>query len=67
MVTDFDVQNTYIFTEKDMPGFDNKMRGTENGMPAIPARLLYPERNNDRKFGAKKKFEPYFRKAIPSK
>ncbi|EPS38587.1 hypothetical protein H072_7687 [Dactylellina haptotyla CBS 200.50] len=76
VVTDRNVKNTFLFTEKDMPGFENKARGIGNdGNPIIPSRLLQPEKTYDRKFGAKgannnnngKKFTPFFRKAIPKR
>ncbi|EWC46006.1 hypothetical protein DRE_04799 [Drechslerella stenobrocha 248] len=71
VVTDRNVSNTFVFTEKDMPGFENKARGVSgDGNPIIPSRLLQPERPNDKKFGKgnpNKKFTPFFRKAIPKR
>ncbi|KAJ6257666.1 Transcription initiation factor [Drechslerella dactyloides] len=71
VVTDRNVRNTFVFTEKDMPGFENKARGVGNdGNPIIPSRLLQPEKTQDRKFGKgnnNKKFTPFFRKAIPKR
>ncbi|KAF3940889.1 hypothetical protein ABW19_dt0200318 [Dactylella cylindrospora] len=67
-VTDRNVRNTFVFTEKDMPGFENKARGVgSDGNPVIPSRLLQPEKTYDRKFGKGKKFTPFFRKAIPKR
>ncbi|KAF3089776.1 hypothetical protein TWF569_011917 [Orbilia oligospora] len=72
-VTDRNVRNTFVFTEKDMPGFENRARGIgTDGNPIIPSRLLQPEKNFDRKFGKggnnnNKKFQPFFRKAIPKR
>ncbi|KAK6336317.1 hypothetical protein TWF696_001879 [Orbilia brochopaga] len=71
VVTDRNVRNTFVFTEKDMPGFENKARGVgADGQPIIPSRLLQPEKPQDRKFpkgNNNKKFTPFFRKAIPKR
>ncbi|KAF3919525.1 hypothetical protein ABW20_dc0101355 [Dactylellina cionopaga] len=75
VVTDRNVRNAFMFTEKDMPGFENKARGIGNdGNPIIPSRLLQPEKTYDKKFGGNnnnkggnKKFTPFFRKAIPKR
>lgn len=69
-VTNMAVENTYIFTEKDLPGFETKPK--PDG-PEIPARLIYQQRR-EREAAAKKaagqnpdgRFQPYARKSIPS-
>jgi transcription initiation factor TFIIF subunit beta len=66
-VTNMAVENTFIFTEKDLPGFETKPK--PDG-PEIPARLIYQQRR-EREAAAKKanpdgRFQPYARKSIPS-
>ena len=69
------VTNTWVFTEKDMPGFDGKAKVVQDpNMPAMPARLLYGDRDKKSfaerqkgNFNKNQKREPYMRKAIPSK
>jgi transcription initiation factor TFIIF subunit beta len=76
-ITNFQAGNTYIFTEKDLPGYTSKSKtkpkvGLEDlnsKFPPIPTRLLQVER--DRRGGPPKwekgkRWQPYFRKAIPS-
>ncbi|KAK6540936.1 hypothetical protein TWF694_008319 [Orbilia ellipsospora] len=71
VVTDRNVKNTFLFTEKDMPGFENKAKGIgADGNPIIPSRLLQPDKSSyDKKMakGNKGKFTPFFRKAIPKR
>lgn len=62
-VTNMETENTYIFTEKDMPGFETK---PEKDGPPIPSRLLYAARNEKRQVGKDGKYVYQFRKAIPS-
>ncbi|KAI9868985.1 MAG: hypothetical protein M1813_002808 [Trichoglossum hirsutum] len=75
-ITNFQAGNTYIFTEKDLPGYTSKSKtkpkvGLEDlnsKFPPIPTRLLQVER--DRRGGPPKwekgkRWQPYFRKAIP--
>lgn len=80
-ITNMQVTNTFVFTEKDMPGYSSKMNtgGVKEGEPAIPARFLYQDRNkessggggggggNKNNWGKPQRFQPYIRKAIPSK
>ena len=48
-ITNMEVTNTYVFTEKDMPGYESKMEtGVKEGEPAIPARFLYQNRQRER-------------------
>jgi len=72
-----EVTNTYVFTEKDMPGYENKLEtGVKAGDPAMPARFLYQNKQREQKTnedspGAsdkkswKGRYQPYVRKAIP--
>ncbi|RPA85249.1 transcription initiation factor IIF, beta subunit [Ascobolus immersus RN42] len=70
-VTNMAVENTFIFTEKDLPGFETKPK--PDG-PEIPARLIYQQRR-EREAAAKKaagqnpdgRFQPYARKSIPKR
>jgi transcription initiation factor TFIIF subunit beta len=74
-ITNMEVTNTYVFTEKDMPGYENKMEtGVKEGDPAMPQRFLYPQRQREREKssepgGTKKsnRYHPYVRKAIPKR
>lgn len=79
-ITNMEVTNTFVFTEKDMPGYSSKMNtgGVKEGEPAIPARFLYQDRNkeggggggggggNKGQWGKPQRYQPYIRKAIPS-
>lgn len=66
------VDNTFVFTEKDLPGFKSRSRMKFDLASAnMPSRLTRPK--NDKPTGISKqpydpnkKFKPYFRKAIPS-
>ncbi|KAF8419468.1 transcription initiation factor IIF, beta subunit-domain-containing protein [Tirmania nivea] len=68
------VTNTWVFTEKDMPGYHENGGGPmrkvaqQENMPAMPARLLY---GTDKKQSfadrSGSKGNPYMRKAIPKK
>lgn len=52
-------QNTFVFSERDLPGFSSGSRGVrkpdESGRGGM-----------DRKIDKNKKYTPYYRKAIPS-
>ncbi|TGZ83306.1 transcription initiation factor IIF, beta subunit [Ascodesmis nigricans] len=69
-LTNLEVRNTYVFTEKDMPGYES--RNTQKpGEPPIPSRLLYNQRGGGGEGGGKKdwknqRHQPY-RKAIPKR
>jgi transcription initiation factor TFIIF subunit beta len=72
-----EVTNTYVFTEKDMPGYENKLEtGVKAGDPAMPARFLYQNKQQEQKTNGdspgasdkkswKGRYQPYVRKAIP--
>ncbi|CAZ85590.1 unnamed protein product [Tuber melanosporum] len=77
-ITNMEVNNTFVFTEKDMPGFSSKLNtgGVKEGEPAIPARLLYQHRDRESNSGGggggkgnwgKQRYQPYVRKAIPKR
>ncbi|KAH8149625.1 uncharacterized protein LAJ45_06256 [Morchella importuna] len=48
-ITNMEVTNTFVFTEKDMPGFSSKMNtgGVKEGEPPMPPRFLYQDRNKE--------------------
>ncbi|KAI5789144.1 transcription initiation factor IIF, beta subunit [Geopyxis carbonaria] len=73
-ITNLEVTNTYVFTEKDMPGYESKAEPNEN--EPIPSRLLYQqsrENNRDKNADTSKRdwktqrHTPYIRKAIPKR
>ncbi|KAA8913310.1 transcription initiation factor IIF, beta subunit-domain-containing protein [Sphaerosporella brunnea] len=74
-ITNMEVTNTFVFTEKDMPGYESKMEtGVKEGDPAMPSRFLFPQRQREREKsgepgGPKKpnRYQPYVRKAIPKR
>lgn len=59
----FSVQNSYVFTEKDLPGYENRV----NVLFGEARSALYETMKREaRKKDRKKKWEPYVRKTIPS-
>ncbi|TVY29792.1 Transcription initiation factor IIF subunit beta [Lachnellula hyalina] len=65
------VKNTFVFTEKDLPGFKSKSNQKFDPSSAnMPSRLM---RNKNEKpaankpFDPNRRFQPYFRKAIPKR
>jgi transcription initiation factor TFIIF subunit beta len=80
-ITNMEVTNTYVFTEKDMPGYESKMEtGVKDSDPAIPARFIYQNRHRERgrseiassgsvsgKSWKTNRYQPYERKAIPKR
>jgi transcription initiation factor TFIIF subunit beta len=69
-VQEENVNNTFVFTEQDLPGFKSKSKAKFDASSAnMPARLT---RGKNEKSGTKqphdpnKRFQPYYRKAIPS-
>ena len=64
------VKNTFVFTEKDLPGFKSKSNQKFDPSSAnMPSRLV--QRKTEKPAAKKpydrdKGFQPYFRKAIPS-
>lgn len=64
------VSNTFMFTEKDLPGFKSKSRMAFNTATAnMPSRLTRPKREKAEAtpFDPNKRYQPYYKKAIPSK
>lgn len=68
-VTEQDVRNTFVFTEQDLPGFKSKSRMKFDPASAnMPSRLnrAKTEKPAAKQYDPNKRFQPYFRKAIPS-
>ena len=76
-ITNQDTANTFIFSEKDLPGYTNRVRGTvrqsqENTLLPL-SQVRSRSQHQDRLLRASsridktKKWQPYYRKAIPSK
>jgi len=69
--------NSFVFTEKDLPGYASKLRGGFRGgreggtsYPQMPPRPQFQNRGNQAgqvKFDKGKRWQPYYRKAVPSK
>jgi transcription initiation factor TFIIF subunit beta len=69
-ITSEAVQNTFVFTEQDLPGFKSRSKIKFDPATAnMPARLnrARVEKPSEKKPWEKKKFEPFYRRAIPSK
>lgn len=67
-MTQEDVKNTYVFTEQDLPGFKSKAKQKFDIQSAnMPARLTRPKVERPKgPWDPNKRFQPYFKKAIPS-
>jgi transcription initiation factor TFIIF subunit beta len=69
-ITAESVKNTYVFTEQDLPGFKSKSKQKFDPNSAnMPARLTRPKNDkpiSKQQYDPTKRFQPYFRKAIPS-
>ena len=69
------VQNTFFFTEQDLPGFKSRSgKGFDPATANLPARLTRQKFDNKaapggekQPFDPKKRFQPYYRRAIPKK
>lgn len=70
--------NSFIFTEKDLPGYASKLRsglprgreGGRSGYPQLPPRPQFQDRGKQgeqAKHDKGKRWQPYYRKAVPSK
>jgi transcription initiation factor TFIIF subunit beta len=61
--------NTFVFTEQDLPGFKSKSRQKFEAATAnMPARLTRPKtEKNKAPYDPNKKFTPFVRKPVPSK
>lgn len=55
-------QNTYVFTEKDIPGVENRLATFGETRSALYEAMKREARKKD----LKKKWEPYVRKTVPS-
>jgi transcription initiation factor TFIIF subunit beta len=55
-------QNTFLFTEKDIPGHENRMGTFGETRSALYESMKREARKKERK----KKWEPYVRKTVPS-
>lgn len=70
-VTEESVRNTFVFTEQDLPGFKSKSKTKFDPSSAnMPARLTKEKQQKPitkTPYDANKRFQPYFRKAIPSR
>lgn len=66
-------RGTFVFTEEDLPGFKAKSKArTDAANAGIPAHLLRPkservEKPSRKPFDRKNRYQPFYRKAIPSK
>jgi transcription initiation factor TFIIF subunit beta len=64
------VQNTFVFTEQDLPGFKsrakNKFDPESANMPARLNRAKVEKPGERQPWDKNRKFQPYFKKAIPS-
>ena len=65
-----ELANTFLFTEQDLPGFKSKTQGAKSDIPAFlrpkPERRENTQTDGDNKRGRKGRYQPYYRKAIPS-
>jgi len=67
-----DINNTFVFTEQDLPGYKSRSRpkafdmATAN-MPARFQRQKQQEQQSRQPYDPNKRFQPYLRKAVPSK
>ena len=65
------VQNTFVFTERDLPGFKSRSRDKFDvlgpNMPARFNRAKVEKPLEKQPWDKNKKFQPYYKKAIPSK
>lgn len=70
-ITNQDTANTFVFSEKDLPGFSSKLKGQQSGglPPSRVPRSMYQDRAKKVPQEADKprRWQPYFRTAIPSR
>lgn len=69
-ILDQDVNNSFIFSEEDLPGYKNKTR-SDAASAGIPLALLRSRGNGNGgserpTYDRRSRFQPYYRKAIPS-
>jgi transcription initiation factor TFIIF subunit beta len=69
-ITNQKVDNTFVFTEQDLPGFKSRSRQkfdlASANMPSRLSRAKNDKGISKERFDPNKRFQPYFRKAIPS-
>jgi transcription initiation factor TFIIF subunit beta len=66
---DPNVNNHFIFSEEDLPGFKAKSKARAGAAAlGMPASLLRPKNENveKRTYDRRSRFQPYYRKAVPS-
>ncbi|KAL7932629.1 transcription initiation factor IIF, beta subunit domain-containing protein [Trichoderma chlorosporum] len=70
-ILDQDVNNSFIFSEEDLPGFKTKNKARADAANAgIPLALLRSRGNANSErptYDRRSRFQPYYRKAIPKK
>jgi transcription initiation factor TFIIF subunit beta len=70
-MTEEAVKHTFLFTEQDLPGFKSKSRQKFEAATAnMPARLTRAKNEkpmSKQPYDPNKRFQPYFRKAIPKR
>lgn len=69
-VLDREVKNHFIFTEEDLPSYKAKNKARQEAINAgIPAHLLRPKPEGGQKqtYDRRSRYQPYYRKAIPSR
>ncbi len=70
-ITNPDAANTFVFSEKDLPGFSSKLKGQQPGglPPSRVPRSMYQDRAKKppQQADKPKRWQPYFRTAIPSR
>jgi transcription initiation factor TFIIF subunit beta len=71
-LTDGDMRDHYIFSEEDLPGYKAKNRArieaSNAGIPAsiLRAREIREGRAEKPTYDRRSRYQPYYRKAIPS-
>ncbi|EHK25013.1 uncharacterized protein TRIVIDRAFT_128281, partial [Trichoderma virens Gv29-8] len=70
-ILDQDVNNSFIFSEEDLPGFKSKNKARADAASAgIPLALLRSRGNANSErptYDRRSRYQPYYRKAIPKK
>lgn len=76
-VTNWSPGNTFIFTEKDLPGFNSKAKTSSRHVQdnvSLPFSQVEPRmgfqdrgKSNFPKSDKNKKWQPYYKRAVPSK
>lgn len=69
-ISDPNVQNTFVFTEQDLPGYASKNKAKADALArGIPTHLLReknPKPNSPQPFERGKRGAPQYRRGIPS-